>query len=216
MRCSCLLVAQGVRYVWYSTHKYKRIFCISKRHWSSFDNDAIVRKASENCRDVGLRVLKVHELGLGFPKLHELGLEVPKVHESRWLKFNVTPSVTTACKSSCCFMVTMMGLFLIMSQSRCNIYILFQTQYNATLVSLPEISDEIAPAFGWINSRFSRWRRNTDSDYIWRIYKSENWCSQEVRWQSADLLTPRPMTGELFPTLFIKIDSNYTLPNKLL
>ena len=44
-----------------------------------FDNDAIVGKASENSRDVGLRVLKVHELGL----------EVPKVHESRWLKLNV-------------------------------------------------------------------------------------------------------------------------------
>ena len=54
-----------------------------------FDNDAIVGKASENSRDVGLRVIKVHELRfpkvheLGFPKVHELGLEVPKVHESR-------------------------------------------------------------------------------------------------------------------------------------
>ena len=45
--------------------------------------DAIVGKTSENSREVGLRVLKVHELGL----------EVPKVHESRWLKFNVTPSI---------------------------------------------------------------------------------------------------------------------------
>ena len=59
----------------------------------------------------------------------------------------------------------------------------------------------MAPAFGWINSGFSRRRQNIYSDYIWRIYKSENWGSQEVRWQSADLLTQRPMTGELFPTL---------------
>ena len=54
------------------------------------------------------------------------------------------------------------------------------------------------------------------SDYIWRKYKRENCGSQEVRWQSADLLIQRPTTDELFPTLFIKIDSAYTLPNQLL
>ena len=53
---------------------------------------------------------------------------------------------------------------------------------------LPEISNKMAPAFGLINAGFSRWRRNIYSDYIWRIYKSENCGSQEVRWQSADLL----------------------------
>ena len=36
-----------------------------------FGNDAIVGKASEISRDVGLRIVKVHELGLGFPKVHE-------------------------------------------------------------------------------------------------------------------------------------------------
>ena len=46
---------------------------IPVRDFVPFDNEAIVGKASENSRDVGLRVLKVHELGL----------EVPKVHESR-------------------------------------------------------------------------------------------------------------------------------------
>ena len=39
-------------------------------HWAP-DNDVIVGKASEISQDVGLRVLKVHELGLGFPKVHE-------------------------------------------------------------------------------------------------------------------------------------------------
>ena len=47
-------------------------FFISVRDIVCFDNDAIVGKALENSRDVGLRV-----------KVHELGLEVLKVHESR-------------------------------------------------------------------------------------------------------------------------------------
>ena len=58
---------QGVRYVCHNMHKYKRISYTSKRHRPPFDNDAIVGKASEISWDVGLRVLKVHELGLGFP-----------------------------------------------------------------------------------------------------------------------------------------------------
>ena len=55
------------------------VFFISVSDIVRFDNDAIVGKASANSWDVGLRVLKVHELG--FPKVHELALEVPKVHE---------------------------------------------------------------------------------------------------------------------------------------
>ena len=59
------------------------VFLIPVRDIVRFDNDAIVRKASEISQGVGLRVLKVHELGEGFPKVHELGLDVPKIHESR-------------------------------------------------------------------------------------------------------------------------------------
>ena len=59
-----------------------------------FGNDAIVGKASEISRDVGLRIVKVHELGLGFPNVHELGLEAPKVHagiKGTRGSFNSTP-----------------------------------------------------------------------------------------------------------------------------
>ena len=64
------------------------VFLIPVRDIVRFD--AIVGKALANSRDVGLRVLKVHELGL----------EVPKLHESCWLKFNVTPSVTNVCNAN--------------------------------------------------------------------------------------------------------------------
>ena len=56
------------------------VFLIPVRDIVRFD-DLIVGKASENSRDVGLRVLKVHKLGLEVPKVHKLGLEVTKVHE---------------------------------------------------------------------------------------------------------------------------------------
>ena len=56
-------------------------FLIPVRDIVRFDNDAFVGKASENSRDVGLRVLKVHELGLEVSKVHEF----PKVNESRCL-----------------------------------------------------------------------------------------------------------------------------------
>ena len=44
------------------------VFLIPVRDIVRFDNDAIVGKASEISRDVGLRILKVHERGLGFQR----------------------------------------------------------------------------------------------------------------------------------------------------
>ena len=70
MRCSCLLVHK--EFVTCDTiYINTNLFLLPVRDIVRFDNDAILGKALEDSRDVGLRVLKVHELGLEVPKVHE-------------------------------------------------------------------------------------------------------------------------------------------------